>query len=801
MSGLFGSPGTTHAPPVYSGLQVSTSQLDVPVAIFWGQRRLGTNAIDFADFQGHAVKGKGKGGGTKGSQPKDYTAAVILGLCEGPIDSIANVWASGSTTTTTTLSNLNMTLFTGTVSQAPWSFMTTKFPAKARAYAYTAYLACPKLDLGESATVPDNAFECVRSAGFSYTHSGDGWKNPDTGIVTPAIDCLLSDIIPDLLTNVQYGGYFSGDDIGPVTQFAAYQRAQGLFFSPLLSSQSKVTELLDRWAQLSNAWIFWSGTQLEFVPLGDAVITGNGVTFTPRNDVAYDLGPADFVVTQGEPPIKVTRKDPADCSNRTTVTIRDRTKGYVSNPVEYKDQTLIDAVGQRDDTSIQADEICDPAVGKIVAQLIGKRSAYIRKTYAWKSPSRLVRCLPGTILTLTEPNCGLAQEPVRVTSVKRGSDRTLSFEAEEFPGTVGTYVSDLATVAAAPPSVPNFYALPGNVNTPAIVEPDSRFGGNARIIIAASGGPDWGSCEVFLSFDGTNYETNLGTITTPAGQGVLTASLASFGGANPDTGHTLSVDCGESRVSLPAVTHADADALRSLALVAPQPTLVSGALVMPTTGELLSFGAVTPTGTYSADLTYLQRGAYGSSAGSHSSGDQFTAINVLGNDGTSISYPLPAAYIGVQLYLKFASINLFGLMQQDLSTVAEYKYTPTGAGYGTGTGGVPSTPTGLWVSDFADINLATWDANPVSDNVIAYSLYRADGTGALFGSAAVIWTGRTLGYTDNNILSDAAYTYFIVASNAVGDSSHSAGLSPTVSDFLTGGGGYLTGDGSLLTES
>lgn len=67
----------------YSGIRVSTSQFDVPVQLFWGQRRLTTNLIDYIDFKANSVNSKGKGGGPAKSQKQyDYVATVLLGLGE-----------------------------------------------------------------------------------------------------------------------------------------------------------------------------------------------------------------------------------------------------------------------------------------------------------------------------------------------------------------------------------------------------------------------------------------------------------------------------------------------------------------------------------------------------------------------------------------------------------------------------------------------------------------------------------------------------------------------------------------------
>jgi hypothetical protein len=765
----------------YDSLNVGSSLMDLPVVIFWGQRRLSTNAIWYGDFKHHPVNGKGKGGGAKAQQAYDYTAATILALCEGPLDSVARAWAAGSTTTTSSLSQLNMTLFLGTASQAPWSWMESNYPDQARAYALTAYLGCPNQDLGESATIPDNAFECVRANGFAYTHTTPGWIDPNSHDQASAIDVLLSDCIRDLLTNVQYGALMAAADLGDMSQYAAYLQAQGLFHSPLLTSLEKANSVLDRWAQLSNSWIYWSGADLQFVPLGDAALSANGATYTPQTDVAYNLTLNDFVFESGEPPVKVSRKDPADCANRTIVNITDRTIGYTSNPLEYKDDSLVGLYGLRDNENIQADEVCDPIVGNILKQLLGKRAAYIRNSYSFKTSFRYVLVLPGTILTLTEPNIGLNQVRVRVTTVKRNDKRQLEFTAEEFPGNIGTYVAPSASVVANIPTYPNEFIDPGPVNTPAVAEPNSDFSATPKLLIAASGGANWGGCVVNISFDGTSY-SQIGTIAAPAPQGTLTAVLASH--ADPDTTDTLAVDCTESLTTPVAVTTADADALRSLALVAAQPT-VSGGIATLTPGELLAFGDVTATGTYTANLTYLRRGAYGTAPAAHAIGAQFTVIDTLGETATTLAYDLPAQYVGQTIYLKLASFNAFGNATEDLSTVQEYAYVPTGVGYGAGTAGVPTQPSGLTATGAPGEVQLVWSANPATDNVTSYSLRRATGASAPFSSAVQIWQGLTLGYIDTGVAASTEYTYYLVANNAVGASAPSTGQNAT-----TGAGAY-----------
>jgi hypothetical protein len=143
-------------------------------------------------------------------------------------------------------------------------------------------------------------------------------------------------------------------------------------------------------------------------------------------------------------------------------------------------------------------------------------------------------------------------------------------------------------------------------------------------------------------------------------------------------------------------------------------------------------------------------------------------------------------YIGQTLYLKFQSFNVFEQALEDLSTVATYAFTPTGASFGSAAAGVPSEPTGFGGIVQSSQVLLTWPANPVNDNVTAYAVYRANGTAAPFTSAALIWSGNALAYTDTNVDLVTGYTYYLVAINAVGDSLASPGFNASTAGINNG---------------
>lgn len=199
--------------------------------------------------------------------------------------------------------------------------------------------------------------------------------------------------------------------------------------------------------------------------------------------------------------------------------------------------------------------------------------------------------------------------------------------------------------------------------------------------VAGVADPNWGGAFVWISTDGNTYG-QIGTAQAPSRQGVLTAALPAPPGANPDTLDTLSVSLIESGGQLASGTNADAQNGVTLCLV---------------DNELLAYAGATLTGTNAYNLTYLYRGLYGTAAAAHSSGRPFTRI-----DSAVFQYSLPAAFIGVPLFLKFQSFNIFGLAVEDLSECMVYTYTPSGVGSPLG----PVTQT-LALGQNVDFDLVT----------------------------------------------------------------------------------------------
>lgn len=734
MAGIIGGGKKAQTATRYQSINIQTSTQGVPIPAGWGKFRATGNIIWYGGFQSVGKKqSQGKGGGGS-STSYTYYCDLILAICEGTITTIDQVWAG---TTITSLARLGYTLFNGSLTQTPWSYIEAKYPTQARAYAGTAYVAAAHYDLGSSPDLPNHNFEVV---------------TPLSGTISGTADVNLADVAVDYLTSQQYGVGLASGALGDMTAWRTYMQAQGLFFSPYYTSQEQVTQTIQRWATLSNSWIFWATNQLKFLPLGDTEITANGVTYTPSIAPVYSLTLEDFLPGQGEDPVTVTRSDPADGYNSVQINIDDRTNAYNTTSITWKDQLSIQEYGNLQSNQVEANEIKDPKVAQIAAALIGKRSVYVRNTYAFKLSWKYILLEPGDIVTLTVPGIDLVNFPVRITSISEGQDGILTFAAEEFPEGIGT--SAIYTTQDAQPN-PTFNTQvdPGSINPPAIFEPNAALtNAQAQIWLGCSGGPNFGGADVYASFnDGDSYDL-IGNIPTPIIQGILITGLPVS--ADPDTTHTLAVDLTISDGVIPATaTTADADALRTLVLV---------------DNEIMAYGTAAPAGggnAYAFDMTYLRRGAYGSTIAAHAaeilltttsdtaagsttmqvasaagltvgqllaypglvngttitaiagldlslsvaseldipSASQVVAAGALFSriDPTQVlAYNLPEAYVGATILLKFLAYNSFGNAGQTLDEAVPYEYLPTGAAYKIGSPGVPTlTPNSATQSD------------------------------------------------------------------------------------------------------
>lgn len=628
-------------------LSIQNSAFGLPIPLFWGKARLSGNLMWYGDFTAiphtttQSSGGKGGGGVTSSNTTFTYTAAFIFGLSEGVISSIDQVWSGKEKKT---LASLGMTLLPGTIPQATWAHLTTNHPDEALSYPGIAGVAHSAFDLGSQASLPNLSFE------------GNGPRQFGSGIV----DARPDEIVTDLLSSPTSGAGFPASRLS-LAIYRTYTQAEGLFLSPVISSQQPSSKHLDDILKATNSAPLWSEGLLKLLPYGDTEVTGNGTTYTPAITPLYDLTDDDFFPTsKTDRPIKVRRKPVADAYNHVQVEFRNRANEYNIEIADAKDLGSISAYGLRSMDPVRLHGICDAAVAQKVANAILQRILYIRNEYEFRLCWRHCLLEPMDVVTLTHAPLGLDHFQVRIKEIEEDAGGMLRVIAEEFPFGVATP----ALIQTQQPSgySVDFNVAPGHANAPVMFEPPMSLSGQGRyeLWLATSGGVNWGSAEVWVSWDDATYK-RVGVVQGGARHGALSAALAS--GSDLDTTNTLAVDLTVSHGELISGTLADRDDLLTLCYV---------------DGELISYQTATLTAANKYNLTSMRRGAHGTPVGAHNIDTKFVRL-----DDAVFKYAYEVTDIGKTLYIKLRSLNTFDSGAEELATLTPYAYTIVGAAEGT----------------------------------------------------------------------------------------------------------------------
>lgn len=725
MASIFAQQRQGKPDPVAIGLRVQSSLQGAVIPIGCGRYRWSGNLIDYAGFRATPVKQPGAkggvvGGGGKGNTGQyNYYAWGIVSLCEGGIASVNRIHNGSSidfliAPTSQELTDLNniginpSNIITGNAANAiihygnwtdgPDSTWTGQFPSETGlAYPGQAYIIFPNLGLGNSASFPSFSFDCT------WSLSGD----------VPALgpDANAADWIEDFLTDGDWGVQgFPPSVIGDFDTARNYWRATGLLISTALTSPTAANSHLGDLMPSLNAEFRWSNGKLDIVPYGDAVVTGNGYTYTPNNTPVYAFGPDDFLANQGsvggsssgKVKVGISIKDTTELPNIWRIEYLDRANLYNPVPVEHSNDADIVASGRRrygDKKSQHWFCLADAASLSCALQLHRAWSTLV--TYQFTVGRRFILADVLDLVTLTEPTLGLDTQLVRITEIQENADGSLTMTAEDAPMTAS------APVYARQPSVGiarNTAIAPGSINAPAIFELPGQLSQALELQIAACGQiPDtWGGCTVWIATHDVDAEyERAGTIEAPARMGVLSASLASVStspsGPTLDTTHTLAVDMSESLGVLYSGTAQDLAAYATLCLV---------------DGELIAYQNSTLTSASHYSLTTLQRGCYGTQGAvtNHSAGAPFVRI-----DDAIWRWTYTNPLIGKTLYFKFTSFNIYGSNEEQLADVPSYSHT---------LGGTP-TPSGISISSatltqvgIANTLAVTWVADPLAVSYI-----------------------------------------------------------------------------------
>ena len=681
------------------------------------------------------------------SEGKDYVrvngAYTFAAAMAGVAVTIRYQYRSGATSQTG-LQALGLSFASGVTGQAAWSYLSTYLPpggttgSNSVPYSGIGYVYASAYDLGDGAVVDNHNFEIQAKLAYSVSSS-----IPDAD---PAMAAF------DLLTNDRYGAMFPSSKLAPNTSWSNYCRAAGLLLSPAIVTQESAANHIAQFARLTNTGVVWSEGVLKLVPYGDAVVTGNGITYTPTNTAVYDLTDDSFI--EGDSPIKVSRKPQADAFNHVRLEFLNRSNQYNVEIVEAKDQANIDANGLRSAAVLSAHWIADPVVARNIAQLLLQRALYIRNTYEFKLPWNFAILEPMDLVTLTDSALGYAKLPVRITEIREDADGVLEMVAEDFPSGVGSaplYVSQVGSGFSH-----NYNVAPGNVSTPTIFEPPVELTTTGlEVWLAATGtGAYWGGCRVWVSMDGTNYK-QIGTLWGGSRYGTLSGAMT-----NVATSMGVTLNSGV----ITSGSAADAAAKTTLCFIG------------GTNKEYVAIQGASLTGTLAYTLSGLNRGLYSTAAAAHSAGDPFVRVD----DNIARSGVLDLSFIGKTLYFKLTSFNIYGGAEQSLADVSPFTYLVTGYMAAL----PPAAPTSATaVPELYGIRVSC--ARNAEPDVGGYEIRQGAvyATSALLsanGDTSFLWQVQTAG----------TYTFWVSAVDKLGNKSTPTSVSatmttPTVSGITT----------------
>ena len=631
--------------PRLSSLQLQTATFGSPIPIVFGTTRISGNVIDYIDFTAYAHTSTQKTGGKGGktaitSTTYTYTVAADVGLCEGQavsvsIVSIGSIWASKEKTT---LSNQGLTLLYNTT----WGYMETYHSERALSYK-NVYRVAGVLDLGSTGTLPNLTVEVAGLRRYS-----------STGI----IDADPRWIVNDILTDPGFGAGFPSAYLDNWTEFSTYCIANGLFFSPGMNEQKTTSQWINEICQAANSQPVWSQGKLKLIPYGDAEITGNSVTYVPSLTPIYDISDDDYL--DKDNPVKCTRSITADAYNVVKIQFLNRANDYNVEIAEAKDQANIEVYGVREMAPLNFNFIADQNTARKVAQLILQRTLYIRNRYTFRVGWKFCLLEPMDLITINDPGLGLVSQPVRVISITEDDHGSLTIEAEEFLGGIGS--SPRYPTQDASRATVNYATSPGSVNAPIIFEPQATLTGSSsnEVWIAVSGaGAVWGGCFIYVSDDGLSYK-QIGTVNGAARQGITTDLIPAVSN-ELDTSTVIKVDLTQSNGALLSGTQTDVDLYNTLCYV---------------DGELFSYRDAVLTATDQYSLSYLRRGLYGIIKAQHAINSRFSRL-----DDAIFKYAFSADKVGKNIWLKFPSFNVWGGAVQSLDQVTAYQYAIAGSAF------------------------------------------------------------------------------------------------------------------------
>lgn len=504
-------------------------------------------------------------------------------------------------------------------------------------------------------------------------------------------------------------------------------RANGLWGSLSMNSQSAASDWIKSLAQAANAAPVFLGSQLFLYPYSEVSTAGNGCRYTaptasgPIAELS-DLN-GDFTsCPEEDTSIRI------GLPNVLQMQCIDRNTNYNQVTVQEPEAASIALYGERKDDPVVNNAIQDPSIARALLGIKVRRNQYGGDSWSFTATARWSLLSPMDLITLTDTLQGIFGVPVRIRSwTENTKDGSFAGLAEPF---VYGMCAPTALNVVSPTVNPNtINESAGDVNPPVIFEPvpglyPNQVGDQIWLVIS-SAAANYGGAQVFISTDGGSSYTpvpGLGQTNIATGSAVTGETTADWpAAADPDSTNNLDLDLTESNgvlSSYPTTAENNFEypcyvAAETIGLqvngaqvangfplgveVANTPVASIGTLEVNTTAvaesgaagfgyELMTYAVATLTGAnlYTLMATgsgnFLRRAVYDApSAGmgvDHAEGSRFAFLSPAGTG--ILKMAMPTQYVGQTLWFKIASFNQFGGALQDLADVTAYSYTPTG---------------------------------------------------------------------------------------------------------------------------
>ena len=727
MAGLFskGQNTVTEAERV-SDFQVNQATYGKVCPIIFGTTRVAGNIIDYYNFTPiqHSETtrtGKGGGGSSQTNITYTYKAAILVGLCEGPIAAIGRVWQGADIITT--LPALGFTLFAGALAQPAYSYTQSASPLRALPYSGLAYVA-GYVDLNGSGGMYTYNFEV---AGLLQS-GGNG------------TDCNPADICSYVMTDPVNGIGIAGINASSLSSFRNFAAASDLLGSLPLTEQSKVYEIVNNLCEACDVMVFDSQGELKFVPRCEDAIAANGVTYVPDLTSQYGLDEDDFLPFDDGTLVRFDRALQSETYNQSTVEYINRANNYETEAVDMQVLADVSTRGLRPASTRAYHFFHSKSRAEQVAMRLALKSCYDRVTYTFRLSWAFCLLEPGDIVTisLSTGPFRLNAVPVRIETVEEDEDGELEVTAK--PLMNGIASPPKYTVFDSERAVRDYGVDPGDSTAPMFFQIPATLTNNIqRVMLATSGGANWGGCQVWISDDGNTYR-QAGEVNSKSRYGYLTMNA---GGA---------ADVELLGGELNSGTAADAQNARTLCYA---------------DGELFSYETATLTGPGRYTLSGLVRGQYKTTQINHTNRVSFARVDI----DSMFGYEYLVSDLGKTLHVKLRAFNVFGYGVKDLSEETAYLYTIENL--------VPPDVKSLFVERLAGGSRRfSWTYDyPVPNDVVGFRVRVQQGTKPFWSTGQNVFDGMVAASPyETDAIFPGQYTTMVKAVDANGNESEVAAM-------------------------